>query len=163
MVPRYRYTHLEIVPHGHSNPVPKIRHWIISNHPRRTRYPKFPIHDILKCWVIGYPFIHMSGCFCFTSPCLDCPIYIGHEKGSPWRVEGSSGREDWLFVQPREIERKFGKIYKTAWSEHMAYMVYQTVVVADLMIHKYSFTVDRRGRAITPDEMSWQCTTLKSP
>jgi hypothetical protein len=154
MVPRHRCTHLDIVPHGCSNPVPKIRHWITSrlltSHPRRTRHPKFPIHDIFKGWVIGYPFVQVNGCFCFASPSLDCPIYIRHAKGSPWRVEGSSGREDWPFVQPCEIERKFGKIYKTAWSEHMAYMVYQTVVVADLMIHKYSFTVDRRGRATYP-------------
>ena len=78
-------------------------------------------------------------------------------------MEGSGGREDWPFIQPCEIEREFGKIYETAWSEDVAYMVYQTVVVADLIIHKYSFTVDRRGGQLTPDEMSWQCTTLKSP
>jgi len=62
-------------------------------------------------------------------------------------VEGSSGREDWPFVQPCEIERKFGKIYKTAWSEHMAYMVYQTVVVADprrneLAMHNIKVTIE---------------------
>jgi len=94
--------------------------------------------------------MYVSGCLCVAPPFLDCPIYIGHEKGRPRWVEGAGGREDGPFFQPCEIEWKFGKIYKTAWSEYMAYMVDQTVVVADLMIHIYSSTVDRGGRITYP-------------
>ena len=68
---------------------------------------------------------------------------IGHPKGCPWRLERSSGREDRSSVQPCEIERKFDKVDQTAWSEYMTYVVDQTVVVADLITYKYSFTVDR--------------------
>lgn len=92
----------------------------------------------------------VSGCLCVASPFLDCPIYIRHEKGSPWWVKRASGRDDWPFFQPCEIEWEFGKIYKTAWSEDVAYVVDQTVVVADLIIHIYSSTVDRGGRVTYP-------------
>ena len=77
-------------------------------------------------------------------------------------MEGSGWRDDWLFVGPCEIERKLCDFYKTAWSEYMAYVVDQAMVVADLIVYKYGFTVERRVQ-LTPDEMSWQCTTLKSP
>lgn len=85
-------------------------------------------------------------CIRFASTFFDCSIYVGHEKRCPRRVKGSCGRHNCLFVQPCEAERKFGKIYKTAWSEHMAYVVDQTRVVADLITH-IQFYGDRRGRA----------------
>lgn len=140
-------THFDVISHGRPDLVPKFRNGIIPSHPRRTWYPELPIHDILKCWVVGHPFVQVSRRVRVASPCPDCPIYIGHQEGCPWRLEGSSRRQDWLSVEACETERKFCKIHKTARSEHMAYVINQTVVVADLIIHKYSFTVDRQGRA----------------
>lgn len=65
-------------------------------------------------------------------------------------MERTSRREDGLFVQPCEKERKFGNINKTARSEHMTYVVDQIAVVADLIIYKYSFTDGKARKSNLP-------------
>lgn len=92
----------------------------------------------------------MGGCVCIASSFSDCSIYIGHKKGCPWRVEGSGRWEELLFVPPCESERKFGKVYKAAWPEYMAYVVNQTMIVADLIKQKCRFTVGRQRRETYP-------------
>ena len=61
-------------------------------------------------------------------------------------MERSGGWKKGLFFCPSESEGKFIHVYQTARSEDMAYMVYQHLIVANLMTYEYNLIADEHEK-----------------